>query len=183
MVDIVEVGFGVERLDVDALGCVPGEIGHLAAPQLLRSGLGPVVDRRVVGHRGDATEPQPPAKAEPVSADVVRYVRFVMQRPGGLFEFDDVEVSFGDARALDGISLTVPDDGVTVLLGASGSGKSTMLRLCNRLEVPTAGRVLFRGTDIMDLDPLSLRRRVGMVFQRPTLFPGTVIENLRVASA
>ncbi|HUW00960.1 MAG TPA: ATP-binding cassette domain-containing protein, partial [Acidimicrobiales bacterium] len=103
------------------------------------------------------------------------------QPPGGLFEFEDVEVSFGDARALDKISLSVLDGGVTVLLGASGSGKSTMLRLCNRLEVPTAGRVLFRGTDIADLDPLSLRRRVGMVFQRPTLFPGTVVENLRVA--
>ena len=56
-----------------------------------------------------------------------------------------------------------------------------MLRLCNRLEVAGSGRVRFRGDDVVSLDPLALRRRVGMVFQRPTPFPGTVIENLRVA--
>ncbi len=98
-----------------------------------------------------------------------------------LFRFEDVVVRFDDTTALDGIDLTIFDDGVTVLLGASGSGKSTLLRLCNRLEVPTSGQVCFRGADISDTDPLALRRRVGMVFQRPTLFPGTVRENLREA--
>jgi putative ABC transport system ATP-binding protein len=68
-----------------------------------------------------------------------------------------------------------------VLAGPSGSGKSTLLRLCNRLDAPTTGVVRFRGDDVAGLDPLALRRRVGMVFQRPTLFPGTVRENLRVA--
>jgi putative ABC transport system ATP-binding protein len=95
-----------------------------------------------------------------------------------LFRFEDVVVRFDDTTALDGITLTIPDGGLTVLLGASGSGKSTLLRLCNRLEVPTTGRVCFRGTDISETDPLVLRRRVGMVFQRPTLFPGTVRQNL-----
>jgi putative ABC transport system ATP-binding protein len=53
--------------------------------------------------------------------------------------------------------------------------------LCNRLEVPTSGVVRFRGEDIAALDPLALRRRVGMVFQRPTLFAGTVRDNMKVA--
>jgi putative ABC transport system ATP-binding protein len=75
----------------------------------------------------------------------------------------------------------VPAEGITVLAGPSGSGKSTLLRCCNRLELPTAGRVLLRGADVADQDPLRLRRRVGMVFQRPTPFPGTVRDNLRVA--
>ena len=75
----------------------------------------------------------------------------------------------------------MPADGITVLAGPSGSGKSTLLRCCNRLELPTAGRVLLRGADVADQDPLRLRRRVGMVFQRPTPFPGTVRDNLRVA--
>jgi putative ABC transport system ATP-binding protein len=66
-------------------------------------------------------------------------------------------------------------------VGPSGSGKSTLLRLCNRLEVPEAGVVRFRGDDLASLDPLHLRRRVGMVFQRPTPFAGTVRENLEVA--
>jgi putative ABC transport system ATP-binding protein len=75
----------------------------------------------------------------------------------------------------------VPEAGVSVLVGPSGSGKSTLLRCCNRLEIPESGTVCFRGDDIDGLDPLHLRRRVGMVFQRPTPFSGTVAENLRVA--
>ena len=67
------------------------------------------------------------------------------------------------------------------MVGPSGSGKSTLLRLCNRLEVSAAGIVRFRGDDLAGLDPLHLRRRVGMVFQRPTPFGGTVRENLQVA--
>lgn len=85
-------------------------------------------------------------------------------------------------RILAGIDLDLPDCGVTVLAGASGAGKSTLLRLCNRLEVPTSGTVRYRGTDVVELDPLMHRREVGMVFQRPTLFAGTVRDNLEVAS-
>jgi putative ABC transport system ATP-binding protein len=81
-------------------------------------------------------------------------------------------------RDVDGV---VPAGGVTVVVGPSGAGKSTLLRLCNRLVVPKRGRVLFRGDDVDGLDPLWLRRRVGMVFQRPTPFPGTVLDNLRIA--
>jgi putative ABC transport system ATP-binding protein len=66
-------------------------------------------------------------------------------------------------------------------VGPSGSGKSTLLRLCNRLEAPTSGTVRFRGDDVADLDPRELRRRVGMVFQRPTPFAGSVRDNLRIA--
>lgn len=98
-----------------------------------------------------------------------------------LFDFDEVVVDVGGVRILDGASATVPAAGVTCLVGPSGSGKSTMLRLCNRLEVATGGTVRFRGDDVVALDPLTHRRRVGMVFQRPTPFPGTVRDNLRVA--
>lgn len=99
-----------------------------------------------------------------------------------LFALRDVVVSYGDARPLDGITLDLPGDGITVVLGASGSGKSTMLRLLNRLEVPSSGEIRFHGEDLSRMDPLALRRRVGMVFQRPTLFPGTVRDNLLVAA-
>jgi putative ABC transport system ATP-binding protein len=70
---------------------------------------------------------------------------------------------------------------VTVIVGPSGSGKSSLLRLCNRLEVADRGVVRFHGDDVAGMDPLTLRRRVGMVFQTPTPFPGTVLENLCVA--
>ena len=102
---------------------------------------------------------------------------------GVLFRFEEVTVAAGGTAILDDVSADLPGNGVTVVAGPSGSGKTTMLRLCNRLEVPTTGRVLFRGDDVAGLDPLALRRRVGMVFQRPTLFGGTVRDNLLVADA
>jgi putative ABC transport system ATP-binding protein len=87
------------------------------------------------------------------------------------------------AELLHGVDLAVPRGSLTVLAGASGSGKSTLLRLANRLEVPSAGQVRFDGVDLATIDPLALRRRVGMVFQRPTPFAGTVRDNLLVAAA
>jgi putative ABC transport system ATP-binding protein len=100
-----------------------------------------------------------------------------------LFTFDDVWVS-GDEGTwrLREVDAEIPDAGITALVGPSGAGKSTLLRLCNRLEIPARGRVLLRGDDIAAADPLLLRRRIGMVFQRPTPFPGTVRDNLRVAA-
>jgi len=68
-----------------------------------------------------------------------------------------------------------------VVAGPSGAGKTTLLRLCNRLEIPDEGTVSYRGRPMDELDPLTLRRRVGMVFQRPTPFPGSVADNLAVA--
>ncbi|GAA1579040.1 phosphate ABC transporter ATP-binding protein [Kribbella sancticallisti] len=97
------------------------------------------------------------------------------------FTFEEVVVERDGVRALDRFSADVPGSGVTAVFGPSGSGKTTLLRLCNRLEVPTAGRVLLRGSEVAGLDPLVLRRTVGMVFQRPTPFPGTVSDNLRAA--
>jgi putative ABC transport system ATP-binding protein len=101
--------------------------------------------------------------------------------------FHDVYQAFdsptGSVEVLRGINVTIPLNGITALVGPSGSGKSAVLRLCNRLEVPTSGCVTLDDTDLADLDPLALRRRVGMVFQRPVLFAGTVADNLAVAAA
>ena len=98
-----------------------------------------------------------------------------------LFAFEHVGVAGAHAPRLDDANGSIPSDGVTVIVGPSGAGKSTLLRLCNRLEVADRGVVRFRDDDIVHLDPIHLRRRVGMVFQRPTPFPGTVSDNLRVA--
>ena len=99
-----------------------------------------------------------------------------------LFEFVDVHVRDGDQQILRGVTVDIPRGGITVITGPSGSGKSTLLRLCNRLVVASEGSIRFRGTDLMAIDPIELRRRVGLVFQRPTPFPGTVVDNLRVAA-
>lgn len=98
-----------------------------------------------------------------------------------LFELDDVSLELDGVTVLDHVDLAIADGGITVLVGPSGAGKSTVLRLLDRLEVPTSGEVRFRGRPLADLDVLALRRRVGMVFQRPAPFPGTVRDNLHVA--
>ena len=97
------------------------------------------------------------------------------------FEFERVTVLRAGRRVLDEVTAWIPAAGITVVSGPSGAGKTTLLRLCNRLEIPDAGRVSYRGQSLDELDPLELRRRVGMVFQRPTPFPGTVADNLAVA--
>ncbi len=98
--------------------------------------------------------------------------------------YEGVRVTAPDGtELLHGIDLGIASGRLTVLAGASGSGKSTLLRLANRLEVPSAGRVLIDGVDAATFDVLALRRRVGMVFQTPTPFAGTVRDNLAVAAA
>jgi putative ABC transport system ATP-binding protein len=93
-------------------------------------------------------------------------------------ELVDVVVTRSGRCVLDHLSATFAAGRITAVAGPSGSGKTTMLRLINRLSLPDAGVVRYRGADVADLDPLALRRRVGMVFQRPTAFPGTVRANL-----
>ena len=78
---------------------------------------------------------------------------------------------------LGDVSLAIPS-GSTALVGPSGSGKSTLLRLLNRLADPDEGSVRFHGTDVRELDPLELRRRVGLVPQLPAPVPGTVADNI-----
>jgi putative ABC transport system ATP-binding protein len=97
------------------------------------------------------------------------------------FEFVKVTVVRAGRRVLDGVTACIPAAGITVVSGPSGAGKTTLLRLCNRLGVPDEGVVHYRGQPLDELDPLVLRRRVGMVFQRPTPFPGSVATNLAVA--
>jgi putative ABC transport system ATP-binding protein len=88
-------------------------------------------------------------------------------------------------RVVDGVAI-VNDVSMEVLrgellgiVGASGSGKSSLLRLLNRLDEPTSGTVYLEGVDYKAIAPRELRRRLGMVTQRPFLFPGTVASNLQ----
>jgi putative ABC transport system ATP-binding protein len=101
--------------------------------------------------------------------------------PAPLFDLVDVSLVIDGATILDRVDLVIPGRGITVVLGPSGAGKSMLLRLLNRLEVPTSGTIRYQGEPVGSIDPLVLRRRVGMVFQRPAPFPGTVRDNLLVA--
>jgi putative ABC transport system ATP-binding protein len=102
---------------------------------------------------------------------------------GPLFALEEVTVAGAERPRLAAVSLAFGGDGaITVLEGPSGSGKSTLLRLLNRLAAPDAGVVRYRGEDLATRDVLAHRREVGMVFQAPVLFPGTVADNLAVAA-
>ena len=86
-------------------------------------------------------------------------------------------------RVLDQVSMDIPAGEIVCLLGPSGGGKSSLLRCINRLTEPPAGIVYLGNDDVTQMDVLALRRRVGMVFQKVTLFPGTVAENVRYGVA
>ncbi|HCC33867.1 MAG TPA: phosphate ABC transporter ATP-binding protein [Clostridiales bacterium] len=108
-----------------------------------------------------------------------------MSEDGTKFSITDLGVSYNNLPALSGISFDVPGKRVTALIGPSGCGKSTFLRTLNRMNelIPgarTRGRVMMDDQDIYapEVDPVMLRKRVGMVFQRPNPFPMTVYDNV-----
>ncbi len=99
-------------------------------------------------------------------------------------EVQDLSVWYDDFRALHEISIDIPGHRITAVIGPSGCGKSTFLRCINRMNdlIPgfrQAGTVLFQGQDIQarSIDPVDVRRRIGMVFQKPNPFPKSVNEN------
>ncbi len=99
---------------------------------------------------------------------------------GGEVVLDDVWFGHrGDLHVLCGLSLRVPAGASLGIIGPTGSGKSTLVSLLPRYYDPDRGRVLLDGIDVRELDPLALRRAVGLVFQEPFLFSATVRENLR----
>ena len=106
-------------------------------------------------------------------------------RRDAVFELDRLSVAYGGAHALKDISLEIYANVVTAIIGPSGSGKSSFIRCLNRLNdlIPgaeVAGRVLYHGRDLYasDVDPVEVRKRIGMVFQRPNPFPKSIYDNV-----
>ncbi|WP_041373825.1 phosphate ABC transporter ATP-binding protein PstB [Phenylobacterium zucineum] len=128
-------------------------------------------------------EPQA-ANAGPVHIELRPQAQHAVDAPAKL-RARDVSVFYGDKQALFDVSLDVPERAVTALIGPSGCGKSTFLRCINRMNdtIPTAkvsGRIELDGEDVNDrsIDPVLLRARVGMVFQKPNPFPKSIFENV-----
>ena len=95
-----------------------------------------------------------------------------MTRTG--IEISGLGYEVGGTEILKNVDARIPDGGITAVVGPSGAGKSTLLRAINRLIEPTSGEVYLDGEPTSGLDVLELRRRVGMVFQIPALFGGSV---------
>jgi phosphate transport system ATP-binding protein len=116
---------------------------------------------------------QPSLRTEPIADDA------------SVVSIKDFSLWYGDFQALHNVSLNVPKNQVTALIGASGCGKSTLLRCINRMNdlipiVKTKGTITYEGVDLYDraVDPVEVRRRVGMVFQKPNPFPKSVFDNV-----
>ena len=101
-----------------------------------------------------------------------------------IIKVENLQKSFGDNQVLKGVNAEIHKGDVMVVIGASGSGKSTFLRCLNLLEEPTGGSIIFGGTDITDksIDINVHRQKMGMVFQQFNLFPHmTVLKNMTLA--
>jgi phosphate transport system ATP-binding protein len=98
-------------------------------------------------------------------------------------EIKQLEVCYGDNNVLRGVDILIPPGKVTAIIGPSGCGKTTLLRTLNRLNELTGGckangQILLDGENIFKMDPILLRRKVGMVFQKPNPFPKSIRENI-----
>ena len=98
-----------------------------------------------------------------------------------MIELQQVTKRYGEVLAVDGVSLTVREGELLILLGDSGSGKTTTLKTVNRLIEPSSGKILLDGENVGGVAPHVLRRRIGYVFQKVGLFPHlTVAENIGI---
>ncbi len=108
-----------------------------------------------------------------------------LPRTAPVFEARDVSVHYGDFPAVRGIDLDIQRNRITAIIGPSGCGKSTLIRCFNRMNdlIPGArvgGKIHYHSLDLYapEVDPVEVRRRIGMVFQKPNPFPKSVFENI-----
>ncbi len=143
-----------------------------------------------------ASGPEAPAapgddtRARPRGGEPAAERRYEERRPEAASRAVKVDVRgfsfcYGERRALDGIDLAMHANQITAIIGPSGCGKSTLVKSINRIaevagDVRTEGRIVLDGVDVYDpaVDVVDLRRRVGMVFQKPNPFPKSIYDNV-----
>ena len=126
-----------------------------------------------------------PAKSVTLSIDESPTALAASQDQDVVFRASNLSVFYGDFRAVRNVDLDVRQGEITALIGPSGCGKSTVLRSFNRMNdlIPTArveGLLTYRGVDLYHpkVDPVEVRRRIGMVFQKPNPFPKSIFDNV-----
>ncbi len=146
---------------------------------LNRPGL-PMPSTDTASGRGAATTSEPPHLQVQGAAR-----RDVPDAPLPVIECENVDIYYGSFRAVHDVSMVFGKHEITALIGPSGCGKSTVLRCLNRMNdlIPGArvsGRIRYHGQDMYgeDVDPIEVRRRIGMVFQKPNPFPKSIYDNV-----
>jgi phosphate transport system ATP-binding protein len=132
--------------------------------------------RRPLGVRDDGSSAAPAVEGAP---------REERQPREAVFELHDVEVSYGRKPAVRGVTFDIGKNEITALIGPSGCGKSTLIRCLNRMNdlIPTArveGEVIYHGQNLYakEVDAVEVRKRIGMVFQKPNPFPKSIYDNI-----
>src|SRR5215216_6024075 len=132
---------------------------------------------------GEAVASDP--KVTPSIAPAERRTEAPGRAREAIFDVDDITVSYGSKRAIRNVTLDLYKHEITALIGPSGCGKSTFIRCLNRMNdlIPSArveGKIGYHGEDLYDerIDPVQVRKRIGMVFQKPNPFPKSIYENI-----
>jgi phosphate transport system ATP-binding protein len=141
----------------------------------------------------EEVDPMPDTTTE-TKTDLTIHLAPVADEDGGasalddrsvVFDVDDLMVHYGDNRAVHGVTMKIYRQQVTALIGPSGCGKTTVLRCFNRMNdlirsARVSGKIHFQGVDLYhdDVDVIEVRRRIGMVFQKPNPFPKSIFDNV-----
>ncbi|MCW3011999.1 MAG: phosphate transporter, ATPase subunit [Solirubrobacterales bacterium] len=130
----------------------------------------------------DPTDPRTPA---PASVRLAAAPAAAAAPKEMAYRLKDVEVHYGDVKAVQGVTFDLAQNEITAFIGPSGCGKSTLIRCLNRMNdlVPSArvgGQVLYHGQDLYgdDIDAVQVRKVIGMVFQKPNPFPKSIYDNI-----
>jgi phosphate transport system ATP-binding protein len=145
--------------------------------------------RRVTEQDPEAAQPPAGAIERAAGADAVEAPTTLTPAPPAgsepIFGVKDVDVYYGEHRAIRDVRLDLYKRHITALIGPSGCGKSTFIRCLNRMNdlIPTArveGSIVYHGQDLYarDIDPVQVRKRIGMVFQKPNPFPKSIYDNI-----
>jgi phosphate transport system ATP-binding protein len=133
-------------------------------------------DEDVPAAAARATDPAPESTLTPSASPEARDV---------IFGVEDINVFYGEHKAIRNVTLDLRSNDITALIGPSGCGKSTFIRCLNRMNdlIPSArveGKIVYHGEDLYasDIDPVQVRKRIGMVFQKPNPFPKSIYDNI-----
>jgi phosphate transport system ATP-binding protein len=146
----------------------------------------PEPEGRPEGPKGRTDSTRPADDVAPVSVRIDREPRKVEETARDVvFDVRDLSVYYGDFRAVRDVTLPIYKHEITALIGPSGCGKTTFIRCLNRMNdliegARIEGTLLYHGVDLYDehVDPVEVRRRIGMVFQKPNPFPKSIYENI-----